>query len=174
MSEYEAVVYDLDGTLVRLDVDWGGARRDVLETLRANEIPVDDDDNLWEVLERATAEGFRSLVEETLAEHEREGARTSERLPAAADLPRPVPVGVCSLNAESACRVALDRHGLADAVDAVVGRDTVGTYKPDPEPLVETVEAIGAEPAEALFIGDTERDAVTAERAGVPFRWVEE
>jgi phosphoglycolate phosphatase len=171
VTDYEAVVYDLDGTLVRLDVDWGKAHRDVLDTLRANEIPVGDDD-LWDVLERATAAGFRSLVEETLAEHEREGARTSERLSAADDLPRPVPVGVCSLNAESACRLALDRHGLADAVDAVVGRDTLDTYKPDPEPLLETIDALGAQPAQTLFIGDTDRDAVTAERAGVPFRRV--
>jgi phosphoglycolate phosphatase len=34
-SEYDALVYDLDGTLVRLDVDWGAVTEEVAAVLRA-------------------------------------------------------------------------------------------------------------------------------------------
>jgi phosphoglycolate phosphatase len=165
-DSYEAVVYDLDGTLVRLDVDWDAVRGAVATRLREEGRSVDGD-SLWTLLERQAG----SLVGETIAEHERAGARTSERLPLADELPLSVPVAVCSLNAESACRVALERHGLDSHVDAVVGRDTVETYKPDPEPLLHAVRELAATPERTLFVGDTDRDARTAERAGVPFEF---
>ena len=170
---YEAVVYDLDGTLVRLAVDWDATRRDVAEQLRDAGVAVEGD-SLWDLLERGQAEGHGDLVEGVITEHERTGARAAERLPTADELPRRVPVGVCSLNAESACRIALAEHGLAESVEIVVGRDTVSTHKPDPEPLRAAIDALGATPGETLFVGDTERDALTADRAGAQFRSVEE
>lgn len=172
VTEYDAVVYDLDGTLVRLPVDWAGTRRDVVEALRDRGIAVDDE-SLWELLDRAHNEGFAPVVEAVIADHECRGARSAELLPTAGELPRAVPVGVCSLNAEAACRLALEQHGLDAHVDTVVGRDTVGTYKPDPEPLLATVQALSATPERTLFVGDSERDAHTADRAGVDFRYVE-
>lgn len=173
MTPATAVVYDLDGTLVRLSVDWEQARADTVSALREAGVTVDDE-TLWDLLERGQREGFDSLVERELAAHEREGARTSARLPAAGDLPRSVPTGVCSLNCEAACHIALETHGLDGYVDAVVGRDTLGTQKPDPEPLLEAVDRLGVDPGKALFVGDSERDALTAERAGVQFRYVGE
>ncbi len=80
--------------------------------------------------------------------------------------------GVCSLNCEAACRRALESHGLASAVDVIVGRDTVETQKPDPEPLLVAVDELGVEPADTVFIGDSARDEQTARRAGVEFEYV--
>lgn len=173
MESYDGVVYDLDGTLVRLDVDWTQARTDTAEALREHGIDVRDR-SLWELLERGLAEGFDHLVESELASHEEEGARTSTALEAAVALPHTVPTGVCSLNCEAACRLALETHDLDDHVDVVVGRDTVGTTKPDPEPLLKAVERLAVSPEETLFVGDTERDAITAERAGIDFRFVDD
>jgi len=169
-ATYQAVVYDLDETLVSLDVDWDAARRDVAVKLRARGMD-ETDESLWSLFERADEEGYKQLVHETLAEHERDGARTSSKLPLAAELPRTIPVGVCSLNAESACRIALEMHGLDGFIDALVGRDTVETHKPDPAPLLHTLELLSIPPEEALFVGDSERDELTAERAGVPFQY---
>lgn len=171
MEEYEAIVYDLDGTLVRLDVDWTQARTSAAAKLQARGIEVGDD-SLWDLLERGSEEGFGPVVETAIAEHERDGARTAKRLTPAEELPLEVPVGVCSLNCEAACRIALEMHGLDGYVDTIVGRDTVGTHKPDPEPLLSTIQSLSAEPERALFVGDSERDAVTATRAGVDFEFV--
>lgn len=173
MKSYEAIVYDLDGTLVHLNVDWDAARDDVAALLREHGID-DRDQNLWELLERGLTDGFDHLVEQELAAHERVGARTSTALQAAEGLPHSVPTGVCSLNCEAACRLALDVHDLDGHIDAVVGRDTVDTTKPDPEPLLEAIDLLSVSPEGALFVGDTQRDALTAERAGMDFRFVDE
>ena len=164
-GQYDTVVFDLDGTLVRLVVDWDAVARDVLATLRERGVAAPED--LWGMLETADEAGFREPVESVISEFERVGARDSERLPAADTIPE-VPTGVCSLNCEEACRIALDVHEIG-GIDAVVGRDTVATEKPDPQPLLETVQRLEGDPAETLFVGDSDRDRVTAERAGTDY-----
>ncbi|MFC7134408.1 MULTISPECIES: HAD family hydrolase [Salinibaculum] len=169
--EYDALVYDLDGTLVELDVDWDEVTAEAGAVLSARGVDTDGM-NLWDVLETAEEKGLRRKVESVIEDHEREGARTSTRLPLADALPHDVPVGVCSLNAEAACRIALEVHGLDGHVGALVGRDTVDAHKPDPEPLLAVIRGLGTQPGQTLFVGDTQRDRRTAQLAGVPFQGV--
>lgn len=171
-TRYDAVVYDLDGTLVRLDVDWETVAEDVAATLQARDVEIEPTDSLWDLLDRAEATGHRRHAEATIAEYEREGARSATRLSVAEELPTGVPTGVCSLNCEAACRIALETHGLDPHVDEVVGRDTLDVHKPDPESLLFTVDALDADPRRTLFVGDSESDETTAERAGVDFEYV--
>ncbi len=172
MTEYDAVVYDLDGTLVRLDVDWDAAAVDVREVYEEAAIDPPSDD-LWDLLALSEEVGLDDEVEAVLAAHERDGARTSEQLAHADELlAREGPVGVCSLNSEAACRLALERHGLLEAVDVVVGRDTVTNRKPHPEPLLVAVRALSVEPERTLFVGDSARDEETAKQAGTAFEYV--
>ena len=186
-GDHGTLVFDLDGTLVRLAVDWDEAAEAAAAALESRGVSPSGD--LWMMLETADRTGHREAVEAVLADRERDGARDSERLPAADTVPggadadadtntgievdANVDVGVCSLNCEAACRVALGVHDIG-GVDAVVGRDTVETEKPDPEPLLETVRRLGGDPAETLFVGDSERDEVTAERAGTDYVYVSE
>lgn len=162
---YDTVVFDLDGTLVRLAVDWSVVAREV--ALALEERDIEPPNSLWGMLETADENGAREAIERVIAAHECDGARNSERLPAADTIPDGA-VGVCSLNAEEACRIALDVHEI-DGIGAVVGRDTVGTEKPDPEPLLETIERLGGDPSGTLFVGDTDRDRKTADRAGTDY-----
>jgi len=168
---YDAVVYDLDGTLVRLGVDWDTLRSDVRTLFEATSVPHEDAD-LWTLIDRAGPAGVGDAVEKTVADREVAGARDSERLPAADELAGlDVPAAVCSLNCEAACRTALSTHGLAGHVDAVVGRDTVPERKPDPAPLLAALDPLGVPPERAVFVGDSESDELAAERAGLAFRW---
>mgnify|MGYP000120861092 CR=1 FL=1 len=168
---YEAIVYDLDGTLVELDVDWGQVRQEVAAILEARGVDTDGA-TLWDLFDRARAAEEHPAVEQRVAEFERKGARTSRRLPLAAELPREEATGVVSLNAESACRIALEVHGLDSAVDVLVGRDTVDESKPHPQPLRAALASLDASPDRSLFVGDSASDAETARRADVDFQSV--
>jgi phosphoglycolate phosphatase len=172
MNAASPVVYDLDGTLVRLPVDWGAATVDAAEALQEVGLATNGHD-LWGLLELARESGELETFESAVGRHEEAAAPKSNRLATATELKaREGPVGVCSLNCEAACRAALEHHGLAEYVDAVIGRDSVPTHKPDPKPLLAVLEAMGCGPEEAEFVGDSERDELAAERAGVAFRWV--
>ena len=170
---HEAVVYDLDGTLVELAVDWGAVARDVAAVLRERGVDPGTG-GLWGMLERSDETGDREAVETTITEYERAGARQSRRLALSEGLPHDVPVGVCSLNAEVACRLALEVHDIEAAVGPVVGRDTLQSSKPDPAGLLRVVDELDADPGGTVFVGDSERDAETARRAGTEFAWASE
>ena len=193
LAGYDAVVYDLDGTLVELAVDWDAVADAVLDVY-AERALIPPTEELWGLLGAADDYGIRAEVEEAIASHERPGARESTRLPLGDRLATPTadggpgdeplsdadrsalhpPAGVCSLNCEAACRIAVETHGLGDALvaDAIVGRDTVGSHKPAPGSLLAAIGRIGADPEDALFVGDSRSDAVAAERGGVDFAWV--
>ncbi len=171
----DAVVYDLDGTLLELVVDWDRVADDVAAAYAAHAL-IPPTDDLWSLLDAAGEYGIADDVEAAIAAHERAGAARSRLLPLGERLLSGMddrPASVCSLNCEEACRIALDEHGLTETVDAVVGRDTVETHKPDPESLLAALDELGVPPERAAFVGDSPSDAVTADRAGVQFASVE-
>jgi phosphoglycolate phosphatase len=173
LDAFDGIVYDLDGTLVRLVVDWDAVARDAAARFRDHGVDADGHD-LWAMLDLADERGLRTEIETVIGDHERAGARDSHRLPLADRLGgHDVPVGVCSLNCEASARIALETHGLAAAVGAVVGRDTLPTRKPDPEPLLATLRRLDVDPGRAVFVGDSPRDRLTADRAGVAYRSVD-
>lgn len=173
LDSFDAVVWDLDGTLVRLAVDWDRVTDDVAAVFEAAGVDPDGR-TLWELMDAAGRVGLRDEVETVVAEYERTGAQESERLPLADIVGRIGAEAVCSLNCEAACGVALDVHGLASSIDAVIGRDTVPAQKPDPEPLLEALRRLDVPPGDAVFVGDSASDGETADRAGVAFRHVDD
>lgn len=171
-ADVSAVVYDLDGTLVDLLVDWEDVERRLAELLEREGVDADHLSS-WALLSAAEKAGIGDEADDLIASAERDGARESERRALADELfESEIPAGVCSLNREDAVRIALDRHGLTEHVDSVVGRGTVPDRKPHPRPLLRAVEELGVEPENVLFVGDSARDEETAERAGTRFEWV--
>jgi pyrophosphatase PpaX len=63
--------------------------------------------------------------------------------------------------------LALATLPLAPFFDAIVGADDVARHKPDPLPLLHALEALGAAPAEAVYVGDAPVDVEAARAAGV-------
>lgn len=169
---YSAVVFDLDGTLLDLDVDWERVNAEVGAVLEAAGLDPADY-NTWEVLDGAASVGLEDRVDRIIAKHEIAGARNPERLPLADVLGDiDVPLGVVSLNAESAVLLALEIEGLREDVAVVVGRDSVPERKPSPEPLMAAIADLGVDPDEVIYVGDSPDDETTARRAGVDFRSV--
>lgn len=76
-------------------------------------------------------------------------------------------LGLCTNKPDHPTRRVLDALGWAPLFAAVVAGDTLAVKKPDPAPLLETIGRLGGGPA--VFVGDSDVDAQTAARAGVPF-----
>ena len=62
-------------------------------------------------------------------------------------------------------REDLDRLGLAPLLSAAVFSSEVGVRKPDPRIFLDALGRMGAEPSEAVFVGDRLRDDVGGARA---------
>lgn len=65
-------------------------------------------------------------------------------------------------------RALLEREGVAGHFTSFVFSDETGVAKPEPEAFARALDALGAEPARAVHIGDLERtDIVGARGAGM-------
>ncbi|MEM9585035.1 MAG: phosphoglycolate phosphatase [Pseudomonadota bacterium] len=76
-------------------------------------------------------------------------------------------LGICTNKPIGPCKAVLKHLKIDHFFDAVFGGDSLPVRKPDPAPLQATFEAMGTGPC--LYVGDSEVDAETAQRAGVPF-----
>lgn len=76
-------------------------------------------------------------------------------------------MGLCTNKPQDPARAVLRHLGLSEHFPVILGGDSLPVRKPDPAPLLATVKAIGRR--DVIFVGDSEVDAETAQRAGVPF-----
>lgn len=62
----------------------------------------------------------------------------------------------------------LEEFGLADLFALILGVNDVARAKPDPQPVVQTLAALGLREGEALVVGDTPFDILMGRRALCP------
>ena len=178
-----AVVFDLDGTLIDSLPDIHAAASAMLTEAGAR-APTPA------ATRAAVGHGVGPLVARLAREAglpPERAAALSERFmahygPAPAALSRPflnvaatldalaargLALAVCTNKPEAISRRILADLGLAGYFPEVVGGDTFPTRKPDPAGLLACHERLGA--GRALSVGDSEVDAETADRAGLPF-----
>jgi HAD superfamily hydrolase (TIGR01549 family) len=79
------------------------------------------------------------------------------------------PIAVVSNNSPRAVNAYLDRHGLSDVIELVVGRTSPdpGLLKPNPHLIAEAVDGLDATPVASTLVGDSFTDIEAAHRAGV-------
>ena len=77
-------------------------------------------------------------------------------------------LGVCTNKPIGPTRTVLAALGLDALIEAVVGGDSLPQRKPEPEPLLTVIRALGGMPGSAVLIGDSAVDLACAEAAGVP------
>lgn len=63
----------------------------------------------------------------------------------------------------------LEREGLSDRFGVIVGGEDVTEHKPHPEGLLTAVSRLRTKTDNVYYVGDSMVDALTAERAGIPF-----
>lgn len=170
------VIFDLDGTLVELRVDWQGFRDQLAGVLPDDVLPGGPDRTATWTLARLRERGKGELADhvlEVLRQAELAGAVRSVPVEAGMDLLRRVqdgrPLALVTNNTRAAAQEALRRHGLRPAFGTVVALEDVEEHKPHAEGLELVLEREDVDPGDALFVGDGAKDATAAERAGVRF-----
>lgn len=114
---------------------------------------------------------FRAYFIEAAMERQR---RETVLFPGAAELLRGLKAqgvmsGIVSSKRGDTIEIIMDRHGLLDTLELVIGSHDVKKAKPDPEGLLWAMERLGVNPEEILFCGDTILDAGAAKNAGCDF-----
>ena len=114
---------------------------------------------------------FRPYFIEVAMERQR---RETTLFPGAVELLRGlkqagIMAGIVSSKRGDTIEIIMDRYGVLDCLELVIGSHDVKHHKPHPEGLLWAMERLGLEKEEVLFCGDTVIDAETAQNAGCDF-----
>lgn len=182
-NDIDAVLFDFDGTLVHLNIDFAQMRAAVEALLPLYGLSAEGKDSLYTLelvgdgvqllTDRAgadTAEAFRRQAEETITAVELGAARSARVHPGAAALlnelqSRGIKVAIVTRNCRAAVEHVLVRIALP--YDVLVTRDDVKAVKPDPQHLLAALRQLGAEPQRALMVGDHPLDVRAGRAVGV-------
>jgi pyrophosphatase PpaX len=76
-------------------------------------------------------------------------------------------LGIVTAKRHRTVQLALDRFPeLAEQFEVVVGYEDTERHKPEPDPVLAALDRLGAEPAEAAYVGDSPFDIQAAKAAG--------
>ena len=177
-----AIIFDLDGTLVDSAPDLQAAANRMLASEGAAPLDLPTvisfiGNGLPKLVERSMRARdlpmarHAELTERTLAFYNAESTARTLPYPGLTDAlgtlqAQGLTLGVCTNKPAEPARDILAQLDLAPYFEVVIGGDTLPVKKPDPAPLHAAFEALGRR---GLYVGDSEVDAETAQRAGVPF-----
>ena len=181
------VVFDLDGTLIDSIPDIVGAVNRLLTAERRREISLDAGrmmigDGAAAMIQRAFAATGEALDPDGLSQAEDRFVDILRRHPVidtvvfpgveevletlAADGYR---LGVCTNKPHEMSLLVLRELGMDHYFGAVLGGDALDVRKPDARHLIAVIEELDATPGDAVYVGDSPTDSLTARNAKVPF-----
>ena len=184
LSDFDAAIVDLDGTMVDTLGDFVAALNATLGDLGLPAVNA-------QAVEKMVGKGSEHLVQSVLAHvgadaarYEDAFARYQHHYIAINGQHSALYAGVidglkalrarglrlaCLTNKPQAFAVPLlAAKGLDGFFEQVFGGDAFARKKPDPLPLLKTCEALGTVPARTLMVGDSSNDARAARAAGCP------
>ena len=185
----QAVVFDLDGTLVDSVIDFRKMKHMMIEHLESVGVTggiLNDNMLNFEITGKAEenlrAKGFtkehieKSLerVTEIMNQVELESIDRATAIEGAAEAlealkAKGLKLGVMTRGCREYAEKVLERLGLRRYFDAVVARDDVEKPKPNPEHAFHLLSLLAVSPEETLYVGDRWADAECARRAGLHF-----
>jgi len=173
-ADIDAVLFDFDGTLVHLNIDFSQMRADVEAVLPRYDLSTGELSALYtlELIEecvRILAErdgekivaAFLRDTEAAMVAIEMGAAGAAEMHPGAPELlealqRQGIKVGIVTRNCRAAVEHILGRNTLT--YDVLLTRDDVVAVKPDPEHLLTALRLLGVEPGRTLMVGDHPMD----------------
>jgi phosphoglycolate phosphatase len=178
-----AVLFDMDGTLVETNIDFGLMKREMLDLASEYGIPASDLAALDILgIVRAATERLeltyryhesRSLRTRAFTRLEEIEVRHSENafaIDGALDLlamlkESGIRVGIVTRNCRRAVEISMRRTGVW--ADVLLTRDDVPKTKPDPDHLLHALDLLNVGQGDAVMIGDHWMDVMAGRAAGM-------
>lgn len=176
------IVFDLDGTLIDSAPDIHGIANLLLEREGLAPISLDEARDFIGNGASVFVQKMRAARGLPESEHSRLLAQFIASYDDAVTLTRPYEgvvdtlaslkaaghrLGICTNKPIQPCLSVLRHLELDSHFDTFWGGDSLAVHKPDPAPLNAAFDALGQ--GEEIYVGDSDVDAETAQRAMVPF-----
>lgn len=178
----KAVIFDLDGTIVKFNLDYKTVRAETIQQLTKEGFPASIfslNESIFAMLQKTkiymenngkNEQEIQKIKEKIfkLAErYEIQAARDTELLPGVSETLKALKkmnlkLGLFTINCNQATNYLLKQLRLKRFFDAVATRDDAEMVKPDPQHLAAVLQILGVKPEEALVVGDGVTDMKSA------------
>ena len=175
-----AVVFDLDGTITRFNIDYLGARHKILTELEKMNLKTSDmttESSIYSLLkilrsrlEAQTYEKLRRKFYRLLEDMETKAAQEVVLYPGARETlrnihERDLKMGLVTNNGRVGAGLTLKRFGLEGFFGAIVTRDDCEEMKPDAGPVRKVLAKLNSRVEDAVLVGDGAIDVLAAKAA---------
>lgn len=173
------IIFDLDGTIVKLTADWISLREVLVEKYKEiyeeqcdferiskyldNIVEKKDEEvlvNFFDIIRQYELENIKDtqLIKETIffINHKKLFGIKDE-----------VKFAVLSLNTRNSIIRSLEIANIHNKIDLIIGREDVRRWKPAPDGLLKIQKHYKVSKKEMIFFGDLENDLLTGKNAGI-------
>lgn len=159
-KDIKAIVFDLDGTLFHLEINWQKLKAGIFERTGKEVVSIS----------KLMEDPENSETAQLIAQAEIKGAENGTPLLGVSDsletLSENYKLAIVSRNSREAILKALEIIQPSRQV-IVIGREDVSKQKPHPEGLSLALQQLEVDPKCALMVGDTSHDVEVAKHLGV-------
>jgi len=166
-SDFEYFIFDLDGTLFNIPVDWVAVRNELAAMIKE---PIEGTPLFHKVQQVVTVSpALRENILHLIESHELKAVESVKPMPGAVELIYSLfevsKLALVTLQSGRVCNEILQKHKMLDLFEAVVTREDSLDRAAQ---LEAALNRLGVRPREALFVGDRLNDVVCARKVGVP------
>lgn len=189
VDELKAVIFDLDGTLVKTSLDFWGMKEAVIEylvNLGLNNSSLNTTQTTNELIQKGIAflktkgaskteiRGILTEISEIMNQFELDGVEHTVVIRDAQNVLNRLKhqgfkIGVLTRSCEAYAIKALELCKIREFVEVIGARTDPRKAKPNPEAALQVCASLGVEPHEAILIGDHPMDLKCAKDAGMDF-----
>jgi len=184
-TEKKVIVFDLDGTIVRLVADWHSLfkaltsrfiekyqkaiNHESMSAILSSVVKLGDEEelqlnfNLIQLYELENITSNQPIKEVIYFINNKElfGVSPNAKL------------AVFSLNTRSTILKSLEMAGILDKFEFFVGREDVRKWKPEPDGLLKILDYFKVDAKEMIYFGDLEKDLLAGAKAGVESYYID-
>jgi len=183
-----AVIFDLDGTLIRSSIDFVKMKNMIIAHFRSLEVDSEDFSSstpTFEIVQKGIellrkklpeerVSKVRRHIEQIMTDVEMEQVDSVSVIPGVSETvkllkEKGIKIGILTRSCREYVLRSLEATGLSKLVDSVAARDDIDRPKPNPDQVIMLAQKLNAKLEETLMVGDHPIDALCARNSNVRF-----
>jgi len=182
----KAIVFDLDGTIVKLAADWHSLKDVLANRYREHYKDACEFKSISSCLNNIVERGDEEELQKNfdiIRKYELDNIR--ENIPIEEtiffinnlnlfEVRKDTKLAVLSLNTRRTIIESLKLANIYDKIDYFLGREDLRKWKPDPEGLLKIKDHYNINEKEMIYIGDLDKDILAGKNAGIDTYFVDD
>ncbi|MHA1391403.1 MAG: HAD family hydrolase [Promethearchaeota archaeon] len=179
------IVFDLDGTIVRLVADWHSLFKALSARFTEKNRETINLKSISAILSRVVEKGDVEELQlnfNLIRQYELENITSNEPIKEIIyfinnkelfGVSPNAKLAVFSLNTRSTILKSLEMAGIIDKFEFFVGREDVRKWKPEPDGLLKILDYFNVNSEDMIYFGDLEKDLLAGANAGVESYYID-